>query len=246
MEKLRFFLIWLSAILLAGGWLLPARQALAFEPKTDYWFIESFTLGKVNLPDGVDILTSDPDISPRDYLVVENRTQTPLYVMSLNYKDVLVMVTPDPGWKTRVSLAHEAAAYLVMPERPAALTIEALVDLDHTRVDRNVVSYDPPPSDLALPPSQSSELLLVYGSQVIEAPFTISYTHNAGFDNGSAFIYAVMQNLQATDSASATATQAALTTAASARDSNLVLGLAAVAVILLGGWLVWKINLRRH
>ncbi len=139
----------------------------------------------VKLPAGVEILASSPTMQTRGYLVLKNQTETLLYVMSLGYKDVLVMAIPDPVWKARLSGAHEAASYLAALDQPAYLTIEALTDLDHNLVDRNVLSKASPPEDVSVPAAQASELLLVYGGQVIEVPFTITYLLNTHFGNGA-------------------------------------------------------------
>jgi hypothetical protein len=147
----------------------------------------------------VEIHTSDPSRQPRSYMVVTNANASPVYVMSLGYKDMLVMPTPDPGWKSRVAGAQEAASYLVAPNRPAQLNIEALTDLDHELKDSNVLSIAPPPDGQPVPEAQSSELLLVYGDQVIEVPFTLSYMLNAQFDNGMAPPTTPIKTVQAAD-----------------------------------------------
>jgi len=70
---------------------------MAFEPTMDYWFIETLTVSDVELPAGVEILVSNPSYQPRGFLILNNKTETLLYVLSLGYKDVLVMATPDPN-----------------------------------------------------------------------------------------------------------------------------------------------------
>ncbi|HSB66367.1 MAG TPA: hypothetical protein VLD65_07295 [Anaerolineales bacterium] len=225
--------------------MLASAPARAYEPEMDYWFVETFTLEKVDLPEGVTIHPSGGDTSPRRYLILQNTTDTLLFVMSLNYKEVLVMPTPDPGWKTRLSLAHEAASYLIAPDKMASLSMEALTHLDPNLEDRNVLTSDPPPAGLAIPEAQHSELLLVCGDQVIESPFTISYALNTEFDNGSEVINAWMETVQATDHANATATQQALILAAKARDSLVLISLAGLVLLTLIVWIGWKGFVRR-
>lgn len=216
-------------------------RARASEPIKDYWFIETLMAGAVRLPEGVEILPSNSSSQPRGSIVLKNQTETLLFVMSLRYKDVLVMATPDPGWKGWVNGAHEAASYLVTPDRPADLNIEALADLDPNLLDCNVLSSDPPPPDVSIPAAQSSELLLVYGEQVLEVPFMLSYTINTNFNNGLAAQLNWMPNVQAADNASATATQPADTSAAQVlRNSIMVVGLVGLAGLLIAGWLVWR------
>lgn len=228
-------------LLLIGGMQSGVRPAQTFEPGMDYWFIETLSVGRVELPVGVVVRTSDPAAQPRATLTLENQTQPLLFVMSLNYKDVLVMATPDPNWKARVNGAHEVASYLVTPDRPAYLNIEALTDLDKNLVDRNVLTIDPPPSDVPIPGAQSSELLLVYDEQVIEVPFTITYTFNPKFDNGTEADLNRMTNVQATNNASATATQQAVAfTERVVRNNKLIIGLAGVAALVGVGWLTWR------
>src|SRR4030042_6866696 len=107
---------------------LGASSVNAFEPRKDNWFIETLTIGDVELPAGVVIRTSDPKIQPRGYLILDNQTETLAFVLSLGYKNVLVMTTPDPNWKTRVNAAHEGASYLVAPYRTEYLSMEELTE----------------------------------------------------------------------------------------------------------------------
>jgi hypothetical protein len=215
-------------------------RARASEPIKDYWFIETLVVGAVRLPEGVEILTSNSSSQPRGSIVLKNQTQTLLFVMSLRYIDVLVMATPDPGWKARLNAAHEVASYLVAPNRPADLNIEALADLDLNLLDRNILSSDPPPTDVSIPATQSSELLLVYDGQVVEVPFTLSYSLNVNFDNGTG-ANLKMANIKATGNASATATQRAQAFAIQVAGNNFMLvGLVVVAALLIAGWLGWR------
>jgi hypothetical protein len=207
----------------------------------DYWYIETLYLGGVELPAGVEIIASDPLVEPRAYFILKNQNATRLYVMSLNYKDVLVMTTPDPNWKRRVNSAHEAASYLAAPDRPVTLNIEALTDLDKSLVDRNVLSSDPPPEDAPVPATQSSELLLVYREQVIEVPFTLSYSLNTQFESGKAGTEQPM-NVQSNGDAGATQAPAEL----ARREISLLIGLAGATFLAVSGWLVWKGLSRRR
>lgn len=200
-----------------------SHAVMAFEPTMDYWFIETLTVSDVELPAGVEILVSNPSYQPRGFLILNNKTETLLYVLSLGYKDVLVMATPDPNWKARVNGAHEVASYLVAPDKPAYLSMEALADLDPNLADQNVLTFDPPPIDVSIPAAKSSELLLVYGGQMIEVPFMLAYTLNTGFDNGTAAYLNWMMNAQATDVASATATQQSEESAARVISNNIML-----------------------
>ena len=222
---------------------LPAR---AFEPSMDYWFTEILTVSDAELPAGVTVRVSDPTTQPRGSLILQNQTETLLFVLSLNYKNVLIMQTPDPNWKARVNVAHEVASYLVAPTKPATLNMEALSDLDPSLVDQNVSSIEPPPTDMTIPSPQASELLLVYGEQVLQVPFTISYALNTNYDNGIEANTQRMANAQSTADAVSTATQQASDDAARERSNNLLLvGLAGFAALLIAGWLVWR-KLSRH
>lgn len=218
-----------------------AQPVSAVEPSFDYWFVETITLDEVDLPKGVTMYAVNPDAEPRANLVLENRTETPLYVLSLSYQDVLIMEKPDLNWKDRVRLAHEVASYLVSPTRPVYLDVESLVDLDSNLVDQNVLRYDRPPVDLAVPAPQSSYLLLVYAEQVLIAPFSISYEINANYDNDSRSYQFWVDSTQATESAKATATQQAEIVATQpARNITPFIGVGAVAVLFLIIWMVWR------
>jgi hypothetical protein len=231
--------------LLTGTIFMGVLPARAFEPMMNYLYIETLVVSDVDLPPGVALRVSDPAIEARAFLTLENQNKTLLYVLSLNYKDALVMVTPDPDWKNRVNLAHEVASYLVAPSRPACLGMEALIDLDLNLVDHNELIFSPPTEDTAIPAPQSSELLLVYSEQVLLVPFTLTYTLNTHYDDGSLAYEQWMAYTQATDDARVAATQQAKAAAAQAQSNNMiVIGLASVAVLLIGGWLVWRLFFR--
>jgi len=227
--------------LLTGTIYLGALPARAFEPMMNYLYIETLVVSDVDLPPGVALRVSDPAIEMRAILTLENQTDTLLFVLSLNYKDVLVMVTPDPDWKSRVTMAHEVASYLVVPTRLVYLNMEALTDLDQHLLDHNILIFSPPAEDTIIPAPQSSELLLVYGEQVLLVPFTLTYTLNTHFDDGSQAYEQWMAYTQATDDARVAATQQSKASAAQAQSNNMiVIGLASLAILLIGGWLVWR------
>jgi hypothetical protein len=225
-------------IVVMGGALWVKRSVNASEPGKDYWFIETFALGDVKLPAGVIIQSSDPAASPRGYLDLENQTAAVLYVLSLNYKDVVVMKTPDPNYKNRLNAAHEVASYLVAPDRPARLGMEALTDLDRILVDKNVLSSDPPPENTPIPKAQNSELLLVYNEQVLVVPFTVTYALNAHFAIGST---AIQTRNPTQASPIATAIQAAGTSGLTGmKNCVIAIGFAGVTILTIAGWLAWR------
>jgi hypothetical protein len=228
-------------LLMMGGMLSVGNSVRAAEPSKDYWFTETLTVSDVDLPEGVTIRSFDTAASPRGLLILENETDTLLFVLSLGYKGVLVMKTPDPNWKARVNGAHEVASYLVAPNRPAYLNMEALTDLDRDLEDRNVLTSDPPAENVPSPTAQDSELLLVYDGQVIEVPFTVTYALNTNFDNGLETYQQRTAAAQATNNASATSTQQAEASATWEANKNIMLmgllGAAGLSVII---WLVWR------
>lgn len=164
---------------------LSFHPALACEPVKDFWYAEVFSLAPLTLPEGIVISPSDPQQLPCGWIAIYNQNEQPLFVMSLGYRDKLVLTsTPDPDYPARLRLAHEVASYTVGGRRPALmLEMPALTDLDHSLQDRNVMDYTrPDTSTLEIPASQSSELLLVYNEQVIQVPFTLSYQINQHFN----------------------------------------------------------------
>jgi hypothetical protein len=233
-------LSFVSALIVAiGGVLWGLHSVRASVPSKDYWFIETPTVGDVNLPAGVVIRPSDPAASSRGYLTLENQTEALLYVLSLNYKDVLVMKTPDPNYNNRLNGAHEVASYLVAPDRPASLGMQALTDLDRDLVDKNVWSSSPPPGNTPIPTAQNSELLLVYDGQVLLIPFTVTYALNTDFAIGSTPTQTGIATSQA--SPLATATQVAGTSGILGMKYYLIaIGLVGVTVLIIGGWWAWK------
>jgi hypothetical protein len=148
------------------------------------------------------------------------------------------MATPDPLWKSRVAGAQEVASYLVAADKPRYLNMEALVDLDHALVDRNVLTMDLPPENLSVPEPQTSELLLVYGEQVLLVPFSVSYALNTQFDNGSQAYQYFMASVQSTNDASATQ-EAHAAQSQAAMQNGIVFGLVSLVVFFFG-LLVWK------
>ena len=224
-----------------GGMLFSARLVRASEPGMDEWYIETITVDSVPLPEGIGIHPCPPEVETQGCLKLANNTETILYIMSLNYKDILVMQTPDPKWKLRVNMAHEAASYLVSSSRPLYLNMDALTDLDGNLLDKNVQAVNPPPESVSIPSPQSSELLLVYDGQVIEVPFTVSYVLNKDFGHGSGASQVSTENVPATEIASATVTpQAVVSQALAERSTVIMIGLVGVAALFVAGWLAWR------
>jgi hypothetical protein len=230
-----------SFLVLTVGMLFSAHLVRACIPGMDDGYIVTITVDNVELPEGILIHPCPADIGTQGCLKLENSTETILYIMSLNYKDILVMQTPDPNWKSRVGMAHEAASYLVSSNRPLYLNMDALSDLDSNLVDQKVLIINPPPGNATIPNAQNSELLLVYDGQVIEVPFTVSYALNEDFDNGSEAFTTSTKNVLVTEIASATATQPAVASEAQlGRSSEILIGLVGAVALFTTGWLVWR------
>lgn len=211
----------------------------AGEPNQGYWFIETFTSGDVKLPEGVSIHMSDPAVSPRGYLLLENTTKELLFVLSLDYKDVLVMTTPDPNWENRVNSAHEVASYLATSDRAVILKMEALADLDHSLKDQNVSSDELPPANTTIPAGQSSELLLLYDERVIVVPFTVTYSLNPDFGRGSNAYPPPMASPALTLKNSPNVTQQAAGPK-SRVESAILIAVLLGTIGLITGWMVWR------
>lgn len=192
----------LASIVFPGLWILSlsTRAAQAFEPDPDFWYIETVTLDEASLPpdfhvfngegtveqlsEGVWLSTNRPETSLLAMIYLINRSDEAVYILSLEYRDRLIMETPDAAYEARLRGAHEVASYLVRPNsgETFALTWEALKDLDDSLKDLNPPTFNPQPSDLTPPEAQHSELLMVYGEQVVLLPFTISYAINANYE----------------------------------------------------------------
>ena len=115
-------------------------------------------MGDVALPDGIQVISSGPSVESLGYLTIPNDNKQPVYVMSLVYKDALVMATLDANWVNRVNSAREVASNLAAANRPARLTIERLTSLDQDLKEENLSRYVSLPEYLPLPATQSSEL----------------------------------------------------------------------------------------
>jgi hypothetical protein len=170
---------------------------------------------------------------------IVNQMHIAVYVMPLIYRERLVMETPDASWEGRVRMAHEAASYMAVAGERSILSlgIRELTDLDPALEDRNVISFDPPDPNGVVPEAQQSELLLVYGEQVVVIPFKISYQLNGGFYTGGCEEW--FTSHQATADAQAAATRAAAT---AARNTAVGLGVAILAMLLVIVWLFWRLR----
>jgi hypothetical protein len=239
-------LLGISALMM-GGIIWITSSAGAGELGMDYWFIETLMVGNAELPEGVIIRASDPEASPRGHLILQNQTKPLLFVLSLGYKDVLVMVTPDPNWRTRVNAAHEVASYLVTPDQPVYLGMEALTDLDHDLQDRNVLASEPPAEDIPIPAAQDSELLLVYDGQVIVVPFTISYALNLDFNPASEVHQQQKADPQTTNNAGSITKYSSEVSVTRIMGNNmLVIGLVVGLLLLIIGWRLWRVIIRNR
>jgi hypothetical protein len=188
-------------IFLVGGWLLsmPVQRVKAFEPVPDLWYVETVTLDEAGLPpnfhvysgesspeqlaEGVWLSTNNPNTSLQAMIYLINRSDEPVFVLSLEHRERLIMETPDEFYEARVRGAHEVASYLVRPGSGEmfALNWEALKDLDHGLKEVNPPTFEARPAGVTPPEEQHSELLMVYGEQVVLLPFTISYAINENF-----------------------------------------------------------------
>lgn len=242
-------------LLLAGFGGMPARSALACEPFPDNWFVETVTLDAEELPagfytydnvgnspeqlaGGVWLTGNNPQASRRAMIYLINRSDVPLYVLSSEYLDRLVMETPDANYEPRLRMAHEVASYTVRPNsgEVVALEWEALLDLDPTLSDPNQPEYGPPPAGTIPPPAQHSELLMVVGDQVVLLPFTISYS--------------LIQDFRANDCslgpAGAPDPTIAPVNVGEIKDGKaLGLGLAGISLLAVFFWLLWRWRSRR-
>ncbi len=229
------------------GMLLTARGGAAqtqTQTPAQAWFSETITLGEVNLPAGLQVSASaSPD--GRAYLSISNQTSTALFILSLTYKDTLVMVTPDPLWKERVGMAHEVASFLVKAQAARLLAVDALADLDPALKDNNVVSSSPPPAGTAIPAAQASELLLVYAGQVYEVPFTVTYRLNPRLENASPGLNQAQVSTQASPTAKMIQ-ETAQPLAWVEQYPSLWVGLLFGALLGVSLWLVWRIKRRQH
>jgi LPXTG-motif cell wall-anchored protein len=135
------------------------------------------------MTEGVWLSTNNPDTSLQAMIYLINRSDEPVFVLALEHRERLIMETPDEAYEARVRGAHEAASYLVRPGSGEmfALSWEALKDLDHGLKEVNPPTFEARPEGVTPPEEQHSELLMVYGEQVVLLPFTISYAINENF-----------------------------------------------------------------
>lgn len=249
-KSLCHFLLWCE--LLAT---LPAQEVMACEPVPDFWYVETVTLDTSGLPDDFHIYsdvggspeqlaeevwlrTNNPTSSRRAMIYLVNRSKTPVYIMSLVHRDRLVMATPDENYAARLRMAHEAASYLVRSDAGEIIALEwnQLKDLDASLSDPNPRTFETPPADSTPPVAQYSELLMVYGDQVILLPFTISYSLNKEFNiddcGGSPMSAPQPTFVQTVDNEPGT-------------GKVIVLVSGGIILIIGSAWLVWRWHSRR-
>jgi len=251
----------ITILLVCCASLIFPQPAMACEPVPDYWFQETVEFAKVSLPDGfylyeqgmplpeppphgIWLSAADPAQTARTFISLVNQNEEPIFVLSLRYRDVLVMETPDPNWERRVDMAHEVASYLAVAgtRQILSLEMETLIDLDPALQDPNVLDISPPDPNLTIPSSQSSELLLVYQHQVIVVPFSITYRLNENFDNGRCEEWWASAN--ATAAADSTTSQQVVQADQARQNNTLAFGLLALALIGLLFWLFTRLLLR--
>jgi hypothetical protein len=231
-------------MLLAG---LGTPPAMAYAAAPDYWFVETVRLDSSELPsdfhvfngeanpeqvgEGIWLTTNNPAESSRAAIYLINHSNLPIYVMSLEYRDRLVMATPDENYEARVRVAHEAASYLVRPDSGEVFELnwEALMDLDASLTDLNQATAQPPPADITPPAALQSELLLVYGDQVVLLPFSIHYSVNQNFEGD-----------EVSPTSAAEITAVPLDEGVPGAGAKVLLVTAGTGLSVLIGWLVWR------
>ena len=190
----QFWLRVLSFLLLPTLLLTTACSAETCEPWPDYLFVETFTIESGEWPDAI-IIAVKPESAARGYLSIENNSDIPLYIFPREARQNII-VTEEPAFAGEEMLAEEytaeenllsdkvpgLAAYVVTAGQYDSLTfsIEELLIIDPRLEDRNVLDFTRP-GFVEMPAGQRSELLLVYGGELYEVTFTISYKLNANF-----------------------------------------------------------------
>jgi hypothetical protein len=164
------------------------------KPQPDYWFLEVFHLGEVDLPAGVSVSTS-PRGSARGYLKINNAADSPLYVLPNSARQSIIETAePQIGDEDLLEGEYEVEQFVLLERVPELavytvddtqesglrLDIQKLGVLESGLVDRNVLESSRP-SFVILPPAQRLKLLLVFDGTLYEIPYTLSYQLNEGY-----------------------------------------------------------------
>lgn len=182
---------YIPLILFLCSLIFPFQVAWACEQHPDYWFTENFSIGGMLLPENVTIELS-PWNSTEGYLLIENASKTPLYVLPQAARQA-IMVTAEPqvaedGLAQEntpeeillVNQVPELAVFVVTNEAPLQLDVENLPALVPYIEYRNIADYSRP-SLVYLPITQRGEFHLVYNQQIFTVQFSIAYALNDQF-----------------------------------------------------------------
>jgi hypothetical protein len=167
------------------------------------WFVEQLSVGAASLPTGVSLRSLSPT-----RIAVSNRSTTPLYVIGqldiggTEYEQLAIRFPPDTG-----ALHRLVAGQLLTwgpgsagPDKPPVLMWnEDRLDTEALEIaawpnsissgrgsvapiERRNQTGDHQPATVAVPPSQQTQLTLVYGDQLFTVPLTVSYILNKDYD----------------------------------------------------------------
>jgi hypothetical protein len=178
-------------------------------PWPDYWFTEVMTVNQQHLPQGVRLDVVNPN-QTTEYIQITNSSSTPLYIIAKPYLQVNHQFEPMPiaypphtgplhkvvanqvfTWKSVEDVKQQGRHWQWEKEsRSPTDTILLSIVLESLTVSGGTVvnlaprnqSGDNRPANPPLPPDQQIQIPLVYGSQPISIPVTISYDLNTAYD----------------------------------------------------------------
>ncbi len=198
------------------GWVLFALSISAYAPPPPQpWFEEHLSVQSGSLPDGVGIEVSEISSTapPSVYLVITNRSLTPLYIFGkpeIDFPSYEKATTQMPSgtypllkivsgkayhWNIDYSSSSEgtpSASWepVLMNQRSDAGWIHLFGD--YLEVDYGTVLELETRSHFGsgrsenepTPSPQTASLSLVYGNKIINIPFTVSYSTNQSYTTG--------------------------------------------------------------
>jgi len=197
-----------SAFLFIAVWFAPALSAVPGPPPPLPWFTEHIQLGAVDLPAGVsvEVVPISQPYRAADSIELRNTSSTRLYVLGQSSTDprsagISVKLPAGIGplnviadgkayfWVERGQYGENAYFGWVRERAPSSDSVR--LDCEGNRIvsDAGTVlglkplnPYDGDrPSTVAIPGPQDASLPLLYGTQDLKIPLTISYSLNEDY-----------------------------------------------------------------
>jgi hypothetical protein len=204
LSQVTCYLIWFSTLVTCFIRLPTILPACAPRPP-DPWFTERITIVPANLPPGVGvrIIQMTRDDSTSDYVEITNSSSTTLYVIGKPWSPNRILVSVPLTLPAGVGPTHKIVNQQVFTWQPYAGTPQAYpvtgnqrTDAVFLKINDNILQSDEAavidlaphnrtgdarPADVRLPDAQTVTFPLIYGTQLIQVPISVSYMLNPSY-----------------------------------------------------------------